>query len=654
MKLVWFEVKGYKRFAEHSKVNLSEKLVAIVGPNEAGKTSLLRCLQHFNNRDAFVDSGGSQELTRGATIEDDDTIAEWTFALDDGDRAAIKDIPEAAKVRWYAIEKKKTGKAFFSLKPWPKRDISVRQDIREELDAALKKLADMSNSDPENEGTKDYSGLIEKFKELSTELTSSEGDLPKPVVEKIAEYSKIVGKTPLSAFERKLKDLHSHESMDSPSVRVGAILSNRQPEFLMFSPSDRNLKSEYDLGSFFRIADSQRVIAGPDKIPTALQNLAHATNLDLESLHLAQSNNDRGRVATILEKAQVKITELVQGSWTQSKLIVSLELDGQRFQILIRSKEGEYVKVVERSDGFRQFVALLLFLARQPNTECKPILLIDEAESRLHYDAQADLAQVLAKQQLASKVIYTTHSIGCLPEDLGSGIRMVAAGDADSVIENYFWNSKRPGFSPLLFAMGAQTLAFLPIRYAVITEGAADMILVPALLKAGLAKEHLGFQIVPGLSSGTSSEIAVLDNESSRTAYLVDGDGAGRRMHAKIKEAGVADKMILNLPAIDGEETVIEDYVPIETYISAVSEELRRSGCQTTITKDDLPRPNRPKRLEEWCKNSKVSIPSKRMVAYHMVDNQFKLPLVDDSVAEQILELHSTIVKTLGLDESSV
>ncbi|MEM9942051.1 MAG: AAA family ATPase [Planctomycetota bacterium] len=654
MKLVWFEIEGYKRFAEHSKVNLSEKLVAIVGPNEAGKTSLLRCLQHFNHRKAFVDSGGSQELTRGAAIEDDDTIAEWTFALDDDDRAAIKDIPEATSVRWYAIEKKKTGKAFFSLKPWPKRDISIRQRLREELEGALSKLAEANNSDPDDEGTRDYSGLIEKFSELSAELTSKEGSLPESIIDKIVEYSTIVRKTPLSGFEKKLKELHSHEAMDSPSDRVGTILSKRQPNFLMFSTSDRNLKSEYDLSPFFRVANPQRGIPGPEEIPTALQNLAHAANLDLESLHQAQSNNDRGRVATILEKAQEKITELVQDSWTQSKLTVSFELDGQRFQILIRSMEGEYVKVVERSDGLRQFVALLMFLARQPNTECKPILLIDEAESRLHYDAQADLTQVLAKQQLASKVIYTTHSIGCLPEDLGSGIRMVVAGDPNSVIENYFWNSQRPGFSPLLFAMGAQTLAFLPIRYAMIAEGAADMILVPAMLKAFLGKEHLGFQVVPGLSSGTSSEIAILDNESTRTAYLVDGDRAGRLMYAKIKEAGVAEKMILSLPKIDGEETVIEDYVPIETYMSAVSEELRRSGSESSIVADDLPRPNRPKRLEEWCKKNNVNVPSKRMVAYHVVEKRFDFPLVDDSVHEQIRELHSTIMKTLGLEDLSV
>lgn len=649
MKLIWFEVRGYKRFAEHSKVNLSEKLVAVVGPNEAGKTSLLRCLEHFNNRTAFEASGGSQETTRGLAVQDDDTIAEWTFALDEEDRTALGHIPEAKDVRWYAIEKKRTGKAFFSLKPRPRRDVSVRQEIRDELNSAIAKFA--ADLGAASEDAQTDSNVVETLKELSAGLAVDDETLNGEVVQRIAEAAKAVSKTPFSAFAKKLTGLHAHEVMDPPSDRVGAALSKREPKFLLFSASDRNLQSEYDLSPFFRKEDPRTRVPAPESIPTALQNLAHAAELDLASLNAAQSNNDRGRVATILERAQQKITKLVQDSWTQSKLTVSLELDGQRFQILIRSEEGEYVKVVERSDGLRQFVALLLFLARQPSAHCKPILLVDEAESRLHYDAQADLVQVLARQQLAAKVIYTTHSIGCLTEDLGSGIRMVSADDPKSTIENYFWHSQRPGFSPLLFAMGAQTLAFLPIRYAVIAEGAADMILVPAILKAGLTKEHLGFQVVPGLSSGTSSEIAVLDNESTRTAYLVDGDGAGRRMHTKIKAAGVADAMILNLPTIDGVETVIEDYVPIETYVRAVSEELQRSGCQNAITIEDLPRPNRPKRLEEWCEANGVRIPSKRMVAYHIIESRFEFPIADDAVADQIRAIHSSIVTALGITE---
>ncbi len=643
MKLVWFEVKGYKRFATHEKVNLNEKLVAIVGPNEAGKTSLLRCLLHFNNDDAFVDSGGSQEISRGVEIADDDKVAEWSFALDADDRVALADVPEANDVRWYSIEKRKNGKKYYDLKPMPKRSLELRQQTATQLTVCIGRIT------AENEATKaGEPELLEELKKLAKGLASQSDDLSKSVLDQMLSAVKSLDDTPFRELAGSVEQLHSHESVKSPSEHTASILSDREPKFLFFSSEDRNLKSEYDLNQFFKEEDAKKGITR-QSIPTSLQNLAHATNLDLNLLHTSQANDDRGKVKTILERAEGQITKLIQDSWTQSRLSISLELDGFRLQVLLRSEEGEYVKVVERSDGLRQFVALLLFLARQPPSECKPILLIDEAESRLHYDAQADLVQVLAKQDLASKVIYTTHSIGCLPEDLGSGIRMVAADDPYSKIENYFWNSKRPGFSPLLFSMGTQTLAFLPMRYAVIAEGAADLILLPALLKGALGVEHLGFQVVPGLSSGDSSEIAILDNESARTAYLTDGDSAGRRMRKKIKEAGVAESMMLCLPSIDGEESVIEDYVPADSYLAALSEELKRSGCDANISETDISRPNRPKNLERWCKANNARIPSKRAVAYQLVENQFDKPIVDERLVPLLSELYGQVRIALGI-----
>jgi predicted ATP-dependent endonuclease of OLD family len=507
MKLVWFEMTGYKRFAKHTKVNLSEKCVAIVGPNEAGKTTLLKCLLHFNHRNPFIATGGSQELTRGVNAGDDETIAEWTFAIDAGDRDILNEIPEAKDARWYAIKKRKNGKALFTLTPNLKRSREPRKAARSQLEAAInRKPATDSIEDAEA-----VSQLRPELQDLAAQLRSDAETLPKEMLDKIASLVAALVNTSLESVGKFLSDLHVHESLPPPTDRAGAILEKRKPTFLFFDSDDRDLRSEYDIQKYFRKDDPNRNIRR-ETIPTALVNLANAATLDLETLYTAQANDDRGQVRTILEKAEDTLTALVRDSWTQSELSLSLELDGFRLQILLRSQEGQYVKVVERSDGLRQFVALLFFLARQPKSECKPILLIDEAESRLHYDAQADLVQVLAKQQLAAKVIYTTHSIGYLPEDLGSGVRMVAADDPYSTVENCFWDSKRPGFSPLLFSMGAQTLAFLPMRYAVIAEGIADLILVPAVLKAALELESLGFQVVPGLSSGSSDEIAILDN----------------------------------------------------------------------------------------------------------------------------------------------
>ena len=69
------------------------------------------------------------------------------------------------------------------------------------------------------------------------------------------------------------------------------------------------------------------------------------------------------------------------------------------------------------------------------------------------------------------------------------------------------------------------------------------MILLPALLKEVLAVEHLGFQVAPGLSSATGEQLALVKNESPRTAFLTDNDESGRNLHSKIRTAGIPDRL---------------------------------------------------------------------------------------------------------------
>lgn len=640
MKLVWFEVEGYKRFFDKSKINLDGKLVAIVGPNEAGKTSLLRCLHHFSSEESFASQGGAQELTRGKNVPQDHVVAEWTFALDPDDRLALAAIPNSEDVRWYAVTKKVDGKFTHSINPRPERSIQQRTDARYKLQALVDRKTPEKHEDEDAEDSAELS----LCKKVVSGLSSQNENLPEESLAAIAELVAILGDEDNDwvdlTLSSQLSELHDFESLDCPAVRILDHLWKSKPQIMFFNASDRALNSEYNIRDFFFYEKD---------IPTALKNLAAAAGLDLNSLYAAQENDDRGKVRTLLEGAEEEINASLCNAWTQSELTVSLELDQFRLQILLKSQKGEYVKVIERSEGLRQFLALLMFLSKRKSAKTRPIVLIDEAEIHLHYDAQADLVQTLARQSLAAKVIYTTHSAGCLPEDLGSGVRMVATDAPYSTIENWFWNSDRPGFSPLLFAMGANTLAFVPMRYAVVGEGAADMILVPAIIKTVLQLDSVGFQVVPGLSSCTAEQIGIIDSESTRTIYLVDGDSAGRRMRAKILEAGVPEDRIVDLPSLDGNDTVIEDYIATDTYLKCVNVDLKMSGC-AEISAADMPRPNGPKHVENWCKKHGKSIPSKRSVAYRIVDEKHENNIIDALAVDAVKKLHSRITAALKLE----
>ncbi len=245
---------------------------------------------------------------------------------------------------------------------------------------------------------------------------------------------------------------------------------------------------------------------------------------------------DSSRARTRERRANEQLKRQLGPRWRQERIDVELRINGTALEVLIVEghSHGETTPIEERSDGLRVFVALTAFLARK-KFELPPILLVDELETHLHLDAQADLVEVLTKDVEASQVLYTTHSPGCLPRDLGTGIRLVTPDETNrsvSMLRNDFWTSGA-GFSPLLFAMGASAAAFSALRKAVFCEGPSDMILLPSLFRIALGLEDIEFQVAHGLAQINGS-VDDLELAAAKVVYLLDGDEGGTEYRERL------------------------------------------------------------------------------------------------------------------------
>ncbi|MFO0047521.1 MAG: ATP-dependent nuclease [Pseudanabaena sp.] len=570
MDLNWVKLQGYKRLVS-TTLNTSGKVVAIVGSNEVGKSSILQALQHLNydKKKRFQ----SNELSRGNDSQnDEDVVIEAGFLLDDEDRKAIEHLYR--------------GK--------PRR----------------LKIAKLIN------GIKKYE-IIPEIKPLSIRRAAHLRE-PRVIVDS----------------SDQIKEAEE-------------ILIQRIPRILFFDEEQRDLKSTYELSNLAKFP------------PPALRNLASLAKLDLVGLHYALSTDDQAKVQTFLKKANFQITNVVKDKWSQSRVKVSLSTNGLTLHVHIENEQMDCTNLEDRSDGLRQFVALINFLESE-HADQRPILLIDEAETHLHYDAQADLMNMFAEQQLAAKIIYTTHSAGCLPEDLGNGVRCVLPikDKEASKIENNFWaidkQDKRAGFSPLLFSMGASSLAFIPIRKAVFVEGATDMLLLPTMLRQASNKSYLGFQIAPGLSETKNSFLRQLKNEAPTLAFLVDNDKAGKKLSENLKDAGVDESQIFSLPSVEG--CVLEDCIRKELYLEAVNKVLQDWNQNVPIILlEELPDINRPKAVEDWCQAKNINRPDKKNIAYCLLDfatGERQEFLVQKNLKQSFKELHDSIVKCLKIENS--
>jgi HEAT repeat protein len=247
VKLITVTLHGYKRFAEPSSMNVDGKLIAVVGPNEAGKSSFLNALYRLNDGDPFVTSGGSPETTRNVSIPDSQNIIEAKYLLDDADREAIKDIPGGEKARWFTLKKRKDGGFWRRTDPLPQRSLQPRKkavkalvhtvsrqgflDLAAEQESDLKGQMETLISTLDAEANTISSRSVQEIRDLATELENV-------VSEDGFKY--------LHELTQQLHDLAEYEAANLHK-QVNNILQPRVPEFLFFTDEHRSLQPEYDL-----------------------------------------------------------------------------------------------------------------------------------------------------------------------------------------------------------------------------------------------------------------------------------------------------------------------------------------------------------------------------------------------------------------------
>lgn len=554
------------------------------------------------------------------------------YRLDDGDRDALRHIPaapDASPVHWFEVIRRADGSARLVVDPPLTRDRSLRTSTLERLRAAADRWAPPPD---EEDGEGADSPLHDRANELIEALATDAESLDGETVSDLrAAADEIEPEDDTLAGD--LRSLAEHEGARHPNQEAEDTLWRRAPDFVRFDDEARGLESEYDLSA---VADEP----GP-----ALANLAALAKLDLVELRDAVARDETGTVRDLREAANRQLAERFEAWQQRPEVRVALETQGALLRVHVQSGAGPTMPFHERSDGLRQFVALVALTAQEDRAQ-RPILLIDELETHLHYDAQADLVEVLASQNAAAQVIYTTHSAACLPEDLGLGVRVIEGiGEhTASTVRQNFWRDENPGMGALLMAMGAASLAYVPLRPAVITEGGSDLVLLPRMLREATKRDHLGFAIVPGSSAAPPERIAGLDLQGVRTAWVYDGDASGRGRRDELIGSGIPAERVLLLDS--DADLEIEDLVDAAAYCEAVRLYVADvGGSDETLDPAELPADpcRRHEAVSAWCEARGLREPGKVAIANKIVELPSERRVIATDHAERLRELHERL-----------
>jgi len=638
-------------------VKLHGDLIALIGPNEAGKSSILRALGLLQSDDPFR---RSDEHRRSGTSPE----LAWCFQLDDDDEAALAEIPEAASVARVVVTKGENGARRWSFHPdEPVRGRATRRelddliecfldspviddvpivegdDFRQSLQAVLEAL----RLDVDNFGADIVNLLATTGAQIETlDLGFQSDDLETEGGDENADARRNLLQI-RDQLARSLNEQARRESGRTPAARVQAILEPRLPGMIIYTQEDRDLRGSYDL---------EEVAEDP---PPALRHLRFLSGLDLVQLRQEIRDGLRADVATRRERANRTLRDAFDKSWNQQKVALQIDVNESTLfvhAISLDALDAGMSDLSERSDGMRWFASLLAFVHGWGG---KPILLVDEIETHLHYDAQADLINLLGRQEFTAKVIYTTHSFGCLPPDIGNGIRLVEPIDeTTSQLVNGFWRNG-VGFSPLLTSMGAAAVSFTPSRHAVIVEGPADAILLPTLLRqASDSEQALGFQIAPGVAEVAAAKLSGLKAEAGRVVFLVDGDQGGLENQKKLTDGGIDSGHIAVLSDSTGKTVVAletEDLVDAHLYANAVNGELACwNDNPPAVTTTDLGSALRTKALKAWCVKNQLEVPDKVAVAERVIEMATEGPVFETARQNLLQQLRTDLVFRLGIN----
>ena len=587
MQLSTLEFSGYRRL-NGTRCNVDGPAVAFIGPNESGKSSVLQGLEWLTDpRSRPLTLSEQNRRARPAPLT---LVVRTRYRIDDEDVAALRDLDIDPMP---PIDRKSVTEFRFSRRPDGTPVTAIETTVRRNpkpfhaAAAAIESLMRAVGKLPPRIEGDEAQHLVDSLVRLLDDVDLTNGEWDETCSSRLESHRrelevalaeiesvdeswtrlKRIGAALDKLFTR-MTDARDAGRKEDPSDAMRGALVRRMPRFVLFKDEDRDLAADYALSD-----EALR-----DDPPAPLRNLLTIAGTSVDELWTALAGGEVAELRTLQARLNAMLRSRLAPMWTQSQLTVELTLNqGGQLEVNVQeidSPDYTVTPIAERSDGLRTFLGLVCFLIAQ-QLDRPPVLMIDEAERNLHYDAQADLVRVLTRELSVHKVLYTTHSPGCLPLDLGTGIRVVKRDPGDSgvsTLENTFWTESEPGFSHLLFAMGAEAAAFSAFRRAVLAEGVSEMILLPTLLRNASDGTQLDFQVAFGLSN--MSAPSVVGSVALITTFLVDGDAAGDKKRAELLAAGFPRSHVFQLP----KGKALEDLVDRSTYIGVVNDLLAETG----------------------------------------------------------------------------
>ncbi|WP_026752523.1 AAA family ATPase [Sediminibacterium sp. C3] len=555
MRLKKARVQNYRSIIDSGEFEIEKLKTIMVGPNEAGKTVLLKALQQLNKPaevsgfEALRDYPRSllNDLDTGKVNPKDVTVVTGYFELEQGDKDLI---PAEFHNCTYKYYKNIDNSTYHSLIDAPAK--IHYKEIKNDIIRLIAHLDKQYAKDNPEEETKKPSVLIKTITDNLQDNSLIGEDLSKSLKAFLEKQYPLVDESNEKEEERYQKLIEQIE-FNKKHDEVLAVLSKRKPVFILFNnyfkvkPSvhlehlatrtEQNLLDDqyYDYGNLCLLkllGFSARELSNLGKTQSPNINDAAALKVYKDSLD---------RRSYKLNAASVRLTEEIKKVWMPNpdrpeadKLKVVA--DGQYLKVVVEDDIGVDIELDQRSEGFQWLVSFfVVFFAEAMDKHKNAILLLDEPGMSLHGLKQRDFRDTISRLAEHNQTIYTTHSPFLVGPDELDLVRVVELKNRKegTKVHTTISSSDPAGLLPLQEALGydlAQSL-FSQQRNLVL-EGLTDYWYLDAasqlLADAGIESLNDKIALVFANSAGKVVYYAtLLFAHHLKVAALLDSDAAG-------------------------------------------------------------------------------------------------------------------------------